>query len=101
MSWTPFDSPALFWQAEEYPPEWCGRVPKRVVVVRTIRYGSWTIGQKQPIAIVGTIFDVFVASSGHMVLLFETGEGMNLDRPGTMIRVVEWHKRSLMSETVL
>lgn len=87
---TPFGSPALSVRSPAYPQRWEGKVPLRVVMVeKACCLRMWVGKIKQPTALQGTIFDVWVDWNGSVLALFESGEVMGL-RPHEY-RVVEWH----------
>lgn len=85
---TPDLSSALHGQSPTmYPCEWRGRVPRQVRMVRTVR----PMLNNRPVAICGTIFDVFVSWTGLVILLFATGETLCVATDAFV--VVQWHER--------
>lgn len=90
MNTTAYDSPALREQSPTYPVEWMGRVPKRVRMNKTVQSKVPWIGKaRQPVAIGGTEFDVWVNRNGAVTALFESGEPLGL-RPDEFT-IIEWH----------
>lgn len=76
---TPFNSPALFLQSELYPWSWDGKVPRRVEIIKkAFCVPGWFGKIRQPIAQVGTLFDVWVDWNGCISALFESGEVLML-----------------------
>ena len=87
---TPFNSPALYLQSEIYPQAWDGRIPLQVEIIQKACCVPLSFGKvHQPIALVGTLFNVWVDWNGCVSALFETGEVIGL-RPHEF-RVVAWH----------
>lgn len=88
---SPFDSPALAYQSKFYPEAWQGKVPARVRMTATARSFLRFCLKRTPVALAGTLFDVWVNSNGHVVVIFETGELLGVDH--NKVDVVEWHEK--------
>lgn len=87
---TPLSSPALFLQSERYPRLWEGKIPLRVEIIQKAYCVPIWFGKiRQPIALVGNLFDVWVDWNGCVSALFESGEELAL-RPHEY-RIVAWH----------
>jgi len=89
---TPYDSPALRYRSSVYPMSWHGRVPRRVVMDRTVRADLWRPRKQLPVAIAGTLFDVWVDQHGCVVVLFESGEVLDLIHAWDFT-IIEWHEK--------
>lgn len=96
---TPYNSPALYFKHDCYPPAWAGKVPLRVEVVKKVTCVQLPEKAKLPIALPGTIFDVWVDSDGLVIALFESGEALVLTL--NQMRVVDWHSVSSVGAAVL
>lgn len=88
---TSLDSPALKVRSELYPASWHQRVPKRIVMAKTVRsdFEFIVTREKRMIAQIGVEYDCWVNSNGAVCAILEDGDLLGV-KPYEF-EVIEWH----------
>lgn len=87
-------SPALAFQSEHYPAAWHGKVPKRVLMAKTVRpdFPANLTWPSDSCCDEGQEYEVLVNSHGAVSARLENGKNLGL-KPYEF-EVVEWHSNN-------